>query len=360
MKVLITAPSLAETDNVSGISSVVRQITAKSRAQFVHFEAGRKDGERIGPGWLISQISLLPRFLSKLKKIKPDLLHINTALTPLSIIRDSVLVFAARRLNYPVLIHIHGGRVFTEGFSRAIFEKLTKQMLGRADSVAVLSEKEKLFLGEIDKNLNVRVLQNAVDLENVISRKYNASRRKTIVFLGRFHKGKGLAEIIKTCGQLKDAGAEFTFKCYGTGDLRDWFVREMSGILGEDFVYGGIVSGSEKWKVLAECDIFFLPSHYEGLPMSLLEAMAAGAIPVVSNVGSIGEVIKDGENGFLVEPENVSQMVEKLKFLLSDELNGKKLQENARSTISGEFEISKNIAKLDDIYSEIAEKRELS
>ncbi len=112
----------------------------------------------------------------------------------------------------------------------------------------------------------------------------------------------------------------FRFNCFGAGDLKDYFVAEMTEILGDRFYYGGVISGAEKEKALEEADIFLLPSRYgEGLPMAMLEAMAAGCVVVASEMASIGAVIKDGENGFMIEPNNVSQLAEKLKFLLSGE-----------------------------------------
>jgi len=85
----------------------------------------------------------------------------------------------------------------------------------------------------------------------------------------------------------------------------------------------------------------------------MLEAMAAGCIPVVSKIGSINLVVKDGVNGFLIEPENVRQTVEKLKFLLSDKADWNNLRRNARKTVEEKFNLKDYIKKLEDIYAEI-------
>lgn len=349
MKILITAPSLETRQNVSGISSVASRIIERGKSEFHHFTAGRRDGEKIGISWFFRQISGLLRFRREVRDKKIDVVHINTALAPLSIARDTILARSAKR---PILLHIHGGRFFTQKFDNRFFEWLTGKMLGYAKIVAVLSENEKEFVEKLRQNLDVRVLENAVALEEVKGRKLETGE-KTIIFLGRHHEDKGLREIVEACRILKSEDFRFDFKAFGAGDAKDFFVREMTAVLGEKFFYGGVVSGAEKWQALAESDVFLLPSRYEGLPVALLEALAAGCVPVVSKIGSIDSVVKDGVNGFLIEPGNVPQIVEKLKSLLSDEADWRNLRRNAQNTIEEKFNFKDYIEKLENIYAEI-------
>jgi len=256
MKILITAPSLETSQNVSGISSVVGQIIERGKSEFYHFAAGRRDGERIGISWFFRQISGFSRFRREIREKRIDVVHINTALAPLSIVRDAILAGSANR---PVLLHLHGGRFFTQKFDNWFFEWLTGKMLRLAKTVVVLSETEKEFIEKRWQNLDVRVLENAVAINDTQTRKPETNE-KTIIFLGRLHEDKGLREIIETCRVLKNENFQFNFKCFGAGDEKDFFVAEMTKILDEKFFYGGIVSGAEKWKVLSESDIFLLPS----------------------------------------------------------------------------------------------------
>jgi glycosyltransferase involved in cell wall biosynthesis len=349
MKILITAPSLDTNRNVSGISSVVGQIIERGGNEYFHFEAGRRDGERKGAGWFLRQISLGLKFRRAIHEKKIDVVHINTALAPLSIVRDAFLTQNAAR---PVLLHLHGGRFFTQKFGSNFLKQLTAYMLGRAKTVLVLSEIEKDFIQSNWENLDVRVLENAVALDEIKPRKPETNE-KTIVFLGRLHEDKGLREIIEACRILKNENFNFDFKCFGAGEAKDSFTREMTGILGEKFSYGGVVSGAEKWRALAASDIFLLPSRYEGLPVALLEAMAAGCVPVASNIGSVREVVRDGVNGFLVAPGDVAQIVEKLKLLLSENSDLGALRRSARETIEKRFNFKDYIKKLEAIYEEI-------
>jgi glycosyltransferase involved in cell wall biosynthesis len=129
-------------------------------------------------------------------------------------------------------------------------------------------------------------------------------------------------------------------------------------VLGEGFRYGGIVTGQPKIRALAEADIFLMPSRFEGLPMALLETMASGCVAVVSNRGSIPTAVDDGHNGFLVEPGDLTQIVGKLKFLLSEgEPGWEQLRRNARETIRERFDIAGYVEKLNAIYREIASSK---
>ena len=354
MKVLITAPSLNENENVSGISSVVRQIIERGNCEYRHFESGRRDGESANFAWLFKQITSVADFRQRTKKGQIDIVHLNTTFTPLAILRDSIYAFAAKISGVPIVMHVHGGRYLTEEFNSKLLKKIAEKMLRAARVAIVLSELEKQILERRWQNLNVKVLENAVSIDELSTIEREPNDEKIIVFLGRLHESKGLHEIIEACRILNNEGFNFRFRCFGAGAEKDFFVSEMTKILGEKFDFGGIVSGVEKQRALTEADIFLLPSRYgEGLPIAMLEAMAAGCVVVVSEMASIGAVIRNGENGFLVEPRNTKELTEKLRLLLSGKIDWENLRRNARKTVAEKFNLKDYIKKLEDIYSEI-------
>jgi glycosyltransferase involved in cell wall biosynthesis len=358
MRILITAPSLNENKNVSGISTLVREIIEHGNQEFYHFQAGRQDDDKIDIGWILQQILLTPRFLWTIYREKIDLVHINTALVPLSIVRDAALTFTVRLANRPVLLHPNGGRFLMEDFTSRPLAWLAEKMFRSAGKVLVLSEHERQSITKRWQNLDVRILPNAIATDQVPSVERDLTKEKTIIFLGRLHESKGLHEIIEACRVLKNENFNFQFNCFGAGALKDFFIAEMSKTLGDKFHYGGVISGAEKWKRLAESDIFLLPSRYgEGLPLAMLEAMAARCVVVVADVASVRAVVKDGENGLMVEPYNRAQVVEKLKFLLSGEADWESLRREARATIEENFAITDYVKKLEKIYAEISSHR---
>ncbi len=353
VKVLITAPSLDEKQNVSGISTVARQIIERGSFEYRHFEAGRRDGERADAKWIWKQIASVRRFRREIRGF--DIVHLNTNFNPLAIVRDSVYAAAARFAKIPILIHVHGGRYLAEEFKSGRLKKIAEKMLSAGDAVVVLSEPEKKIVERRWRNLSVRVLENAVETDEAIDgdgERENAE--KILIFLGRLHESKGLDEIAEACRRLKNENFRFRFRCFGAGERRDFFVAEMTKILGEKFYYGGVVSGAEKWKELARADVFLLPSRYgEGLPVAMLEAMAAGCVVIVSEMASTGAVVRDGANGFLVAPRDVNQLTEKLRLLLSGKIDSETLRKNARATIRAKFNLNDYIKRLENIYVEI-------
>ncbi len=351
-KILITAPSLDEKENISGISTLVRQIIEKSNFNLLHLAVGRKDSEKVNFVWLLKQIFLPFRLLQQVLSNETDIIHINTAFATLSIIRDFVLVLVAKFAGYAVLLHIHGGRFLSEEFESGLLKYVAGEMLHIADKVLVLSDFEKQKLLSYWKNLNVEVLANAVDVDEIFETGQKNSS-KIIIFFGRIDESKGLTEIAESCRILKEEGFDFQFKCYGTGIRKEFFVKKMKEVLGEKFSYEGIVSGDAKRKALGEADIFLLPSYFEGLPVSMLEAMAAKCLVVGSNVGSIKNVIENGKNGFLVEPRNIEQIAQKLKLLLSENEDLKDVKNNARKTVVERFLMRDYVVKLEKIYGEI-------
>jgi glycosyltransferase involved in cell wall biosynthesis len=355
MKIVITAPSLDETKNVSGISTIVRQIIEHSPNTFIHFKAGREDREPAGSRWLIKQAVLPLRFYARLVSEKPDVVHINTALTDLSIWRDAALVRAARFAHRPVVLALHGGKYLVNEFENSSIAAATQNMLRSATLVVVYSELEKEAIERRWKHLPIRILPNAVPLREGGTPERDGNQLPVIIFFGRLHESKGLGEIVKACKQLKEDGFDFQFNCFGDGPMKDVFPPQMAEVLGGRFHYGGVLKSSEKYAELDKADIFLLPSIYgEGLPMAILEAMAAGCLIVASEMASVAAVIEDGVNGYLIEPGNTGQLVSRLKIILDSRPEWKRMQKAAIETVRQKFAISDYINKLEEIYRSAA------
>ncbi len=102
----------------------------------------------------------------------------------------------------------------------------------------------------------------------------------------------------------------------------------------------GWVTGDNKLTALAQSDILVLPSYREGLPNSLLEAMASECAIIATNVGAIPDVIQSGENGILIEPGDTKNLAEELRRLTFDSIERRRLAKNARDTVTLNHDIN--------------------
>ncbi|GBE52554.1 N, N'-diacetylbacillosaminyl-diphospho-undecaprenol alpha-1,3-N-acetylgalactosaminyltransferase [bacterium BMS3Bbin14] len=104
--------------------------------------------------------------------------------------------------------------------------------------------------------------------------------------------------------------------------------------------------------VLQSLDVFTLTSLHEGLPMSLLEAMSVGTIPVCTAVGGMKEVISHGEDGFLVAPAAAGELAETFAYINSEGMKLNPVRVRAREKIKQEFSVGQNCQKLFSLYVE--------
>ncbi len=110
-------------------------------------------------------------------------------------------------------------------------------------------------------------------------------------------------------------------------------------------------------RILSAIDIFVLTSLWEGLPISVLEAMCASLPIVVSNTGGVSELILDGKNGFLVPPRDIRKMAEKINNLLEDEDLRRMIGSNSRAALDYNFSLDTMIRNTDNLYKDLVKKK---
>ncbi|MFC1848266.1 glycosyltransferase family 4 protein [Chloroflexota bacterium] len=202
------------------------------------------------------------------------------------------------------------------------------------------------------------VLPNGVDtgLFSQGTETYEATRRKyglegktTVLFVGRLAKIKGIEHLIRAadiivnrydCRDIQFILAG-SYAYEGVDDPVN--IDEMTGYIRQNHLEKSIVfTGSlplEEIRVLyAACDIFVLPSLAEGDPLVTLEAMASGKPIIGTRVGGIPNQIRDGWNGFLIEPGNEKEIADRIKYLLDNPQEIEKMGTNSRRYAEEEFD----------------------
>jgi glycosyltransferase involved in cell wall biosynthesis len=353
MNILITAPDLNPSKNVSGIATVVKTIIEYNiQHRYFHYLLGRPDksGSRIK--WFVQLCKQLLAFPCFVKRHKIELVHQNLPFDPKGLIREYIISGWCRLLRIPVVLHVHGGEFLMNGTQKPLYQFIAKTLFKHSKEVVVLSNIEQQALQNLYGYSSATLLANSVDTSKYKAKNkiFNQSK-PVLLFLGRITESKGIEDIVEAFILLKNK-LDFRFILCGAGPLENYFKIKCKEILDGDFEFRGVVSGREKINVINTADFFILPSRYgEGLPMALLETMAAGVVPVVTDDASMKFVIQNEINGMLVEKQNPRHLYSQLEKVTSDKNLYQKLSYNAVATVTAQYDISNYVIQLNDIYS---------
>lgn len=344
VKVLMIGPDRSVRGGVSGMVNNYFDAGIEERVDLCYIGT-MVDGSKCRKLW--QAVRAYAQFLGKV--LRYDIVHVNMA-SDSSYYRKSVFIRTARACRRKVVIHQHGGS-FQEFYQQELSERgrrKARKVLSMGDAFLVLGTEWKNFFGTLIGEDRITVLPNAVRIPEKTEKQYGSHR---ILFLGRLCRAKGIEELLYAVRQLREKYPDLHLDLAGVWEdekLRAQ-VRTLEGCVTEP----GWVGGSRKQQYLRECDIFVLPSYFEGQPVSVLEAMANGCGIVASEVGDIPDMIIDGETGFLSRPQDAGSLMEKLDKLLADPALCRMLGENARRKAQADFSIESKLEQLLGIYESL-------
>jgi glycosyltransferase involved in cell wall biosynthesis len=284
---------------------------------------------------------------------RPAIVHAHAA-SRASFLRKSLLLLIARAAGCKTIFHLHGGgfRQFATSESGTLMRRWIRHTLEQSSRVIALSEGWAQFLRGFAPKARVAVVPNAVPLPALPAAPDPGPQR--ILFLGRAEAAKGIDQLLAAVAALAPRFPEIILAIGGEGDLaRVRAQAEQLGIAGRVELLGWL-SPQARDHQLARAAVFCLPSHAEGLPMSMLEAMAAARAVVVSSVGGIPETIIDHDNGLLVPPRDVGALAAALAEVLGDEALRARLARRARDTVEQRYSTDVVGVQLAAIYRELA------
>ncbi|MBI2446216.1 MAG: glycosyltransferase family 4 protein [Parcubacteria group bacterium] len=176
----------------------------------------------------------------------------------------------------------------------------------------------------------------------------------SIGYIGRLVEGKGLEDLFGAISVLKSHNLGFQCLIFGTGPLEKKLKKLAEELNIEDKIkWRGFVSYGKVPQALSEIDIFVYPSWHEGFGRSIMEALAMEKAVVATRVGGITDLINDGENGFLIEPNNPEALALKIKELMENKNLREKFGKAGREWVSKNFEWNNGIKKFAEFFLEI-------
>jgi len=251
----------------------------------------------------------------------------------------------------------------------ALFEKIACEL---ADLVITLSNYEKRRLHEVYEipYRKMITIPNFVDYDEIqgilstsatkileedyLLNKLQREDSFKVVYAGFLNPVKGLRFLLEAVKIIRNKGVKFKLIIAGTGPLE----RELNNIITkerlEKYVLKiGFVPYKKLLIVYSLANCVVVPSLFEGIPTTMLEAMAVGKPVIASRVGGIPEVIKDGVNGLLVEPGNPYDLAEKIMMLSELRDLRLKLGENAKMTVENNYDVNIVAERIEQIYQSL-------
>lgn len=352
MKVLEIGPS--ETRARGGMSEVIRGIR-ESEVLGREFEMDSFPSYIDGslPVRLLYSVCGCLRFLTCWRKY--DLFHIHTAERG-STFRKNFYLRTVKRAGKKAIVHIHGAEYLT--FYDGLTGRKKRVVDGfflRADLVLALSGSWKRELEDRFSMCACETLYNGVDPARLQAAVSDPSEHgNAFLMLGRLGERKGTYDLIAAVELVVRLNPALTVCLAGDGEMEKVRALVKEKGLEKNITVPGWIDEAEKLRCLRDAAAVVLPSYHEGLPMAILEGMAAGKAIISTTVGAIPEVVGP-ENGILVEPGDVPALADALlRCSGSTELLAGMARRN-REKVEQIFSVRRMHLRLAEYYKQVME-----
>lgn len=357
MKVLITVPRL---DLPGGVANYYKILRPHLPSDKEYFEVGNKSGEKGFFNTFSRFFTDYRKFHIKLSKGDYRLVHVNPSLGPKSVIRDGLIILIAKLHKKKVLVFFRGWDLGCERVIKRYFLPLFQLIYGKADGFIVLANefKQKLELMGCHSSVFVEttVVEDSI-FSNTCSRNNNNAEDKeflTILFLSRIEKEKGIYEAIQAFATLKQKYPHTLLKIAGDGPeykKAKAFAQQQKI---SDIEFLGFVENKIKEQVFTNADIYLFPSSYgEGMPTSVLEAMAYGLPVITRPISGLRDFFEDGRMGYITDSLNSAVFADLLEKLIVDRTLRNEMGCYNQNYARQRFSASKVAARLQRIYEKL-------
>jgi glycosyltransferase involved in cell wall biosynthesis len=355
--ILLLGPARAA---VSGVSTHLNQLFGSKLGACFHlsqFQVGSEGlaGGRVG---LLLRAVISPfELTARLIRDRPSIVHINTSFEPKSYWRDLAYLAIAKILRRKIVYQVHGGALPQEFFaSSGVLTALLRRVLSCPDVVVLLSSREIAAYREFVPRVRLELIANAVEIEDVDLNleRYASNRPLEVVYIGRLADSKGVFDIVEAIGILRSREIDVHLRLAGSGPAEHELRKSITDAGLDDRVeLLGPIFGAAKQQLWRSANVMALPSHREGLPFALLESMAAGAVPVISPVGAIPDVMQHEVHGLFVPSRNPSGLADALERLDADRGLLLRLAVAGRKRIENQYSVARLAAEFQRLYASL-------
>ncbi|NLO98131.1 MAG: glycosyltransferase family 4 protein [Peptococcaceae bacterium] len=295
----------------------------------------------------------LRRLVRRLSRdFKFDLIHAHVALP------DGHAAFLLKKAyNLPVIVTVHGVDFLSTIHKGDKIKQKLFAILEGADRIITVSSKLKRIIADRPFAAKTVVINNGINPEDCGPGQSGKTQARRVLSVSNLKKTKGLDINMRAIAQLADKYPDLMYYVVGDGEERQNLEKLAAELNIKDrVVFMGRLDHPATMKQMAEADIFCLPSWQEGFGIVYIEAMAQGLPTIAVRGEGIEDVIAHDQNGLLVRPHCVKDVVTALDLLLSDPAKALSLGQAGRQTVMNGFTWKHNAEKTLKLYEEVLSK----
>lgn len=344
IKVLMIGPARSVNGGISGVVNNYYSAGLDKQIDLTYIGT-MEDGSKVHK--LLVAVKALLEYVTVVSKY--DIVHVNMA-SDVSIYRKMIFIQIASLCKKKIIIHQHGGHIEEFYYKKCndSQRRRIQKVLNKAHKMLVIAPYLKDIFADIIDGEKITVFPDAIKIPPACEKDYSGQK---VLFLGRLCKEKGIGELIDAVFELRKDYPELQLYLGGVWVGQD--LKEKADSHGDWIHQLGWIDKEKKEKCLKECNIFVLPSYFEGQSVALLEGMVYGCACVASDVGGIPQMLIHEENGLLVPVKDTKGIKEAIGKLLADSELQKTFGVAARKKIEKEFNLDTNVSELVQIYHNI-------
>lgn len=302
------------------------------------------------PGFIAFPFDII-KFIIKLIIGRYDLIVLNPSLTAQSLVRDGVFLYISRIFPAKVIVFFHG-------WEPDVAEKITRKpklfswTYNKADTIIVLASAFKKQLVDWGIHKPIQLTTTKFDDRLIQGRDICAREHVgTLLFLARIEKEKGIFTTLDTLKILQSTFPNLRLKVVGNGGALEEATRYAIDNEIQNVEFCGMLTGDKLSEAFMQSDIYLLPTwHGEGMPTSVLEAMAFGLPVITRPVGGVCDFFIDGQMGYLIESKNPVDFAKSIQEILNDNEKLIKISKFNTQFANANFAASKVSLNLERIF----------
>ena len=358
IKIVILSPSRTAASGVTTHANMLFASPLNNDFELLHFQVGSEG--RVENRWqrLVRYIGSPIRLARLILRYRPKVVHLNTSINNKAYWRDLIYLGVAKLLGCKVVNQIHGG-VLPANFTHNSYIKyrLFQCFIACSDVVVLISKEAHQAYLKYTPETHLVYIPNAIEHAGLLGDIVitSAQRPLKLIYIGRLTFEKGLFEALEAIARLVTLGRKLSFQIVGGGEA-EMALRERVEQLGiaQHVHLLGAIFGEAKNELWKQADVFVFPTYSEGLPYSMLEAMAAGTPPITCPVGAIPDVVQNGVHGLLVPPKDVDAIVQAI--VLMDERRDQlhRMAETGRRCVLEHYTVERLALDFHGVYNCLA------